>query len=276
MKASPKHRVTSSRATKERYEHAVKSGFSSGAVALEFFKNRADLEIGKKVSDQDLVTRADRTVESFLREEILSKFPDDGFWGEELGSVQSKTGYNWIVDPIDGTSAFIFGLSDWCVSISLMFNDETVASAIYLPCHDQMFQAMRGEGSYCNGTRLKIDASRSLASGFVAVDANDRSPADAVSSFIERLLEAGGMFYRNGVAASSICFVADGRLNGFYGYHVNAWDCLGSLLVVKEAGGISRPFTGGGSLDRGDTVLVGTPGVWEDLSRISDGLVVKY
>lgn len=276
MKGSTKTFDPISSDTIERYEHAVKCGFRSGAMALEFFNGRANLKIDKKVNDQDLVTKADRAIETFLREETLSRFPDDGFWGEELGSLQGKTGYTWIVDPIDGTSAFIFGLSDWCVSICLMFNDETVASAIYLPCHDQMFQALKGGGSFLNGTRLSIDASRSIGSGFVAVDANDRSPAFAVSSFIERLLGAGGMFYRNGVAASSICFVADGRLNGFYGYHINAWDCLGALLIVKEAGGETRAFTGGGDLSRGDTVLVGAPGVWAELIKISDGLIIRY
>ncbi len=276
MDNSKIHMDRASSETKDRYEHAVKCGFSAGSLALKFYKDRADLKIDSKVSSQDLVTRADRAVEIYLREEILSHFPDDGFWGEEFGDIETKTGYTWVVDPIDGTSAFIFGLSDWCVSISLTFCDQTVASAVYLPCHDQMFQASRGCGAFCNNKRLKIDASRSLRSGFVAVDANDRSPAKAVSSFIDRLLGAGGMFYRNGVAASSICFVADGRLNGFYGYHVNAWDCLGALLVVDEAGGMSRGFTGGGDLSRGDTVLVGAPGAWDELVRISDGLVIEY
>jgi len=255
----------------ERAAAAAEIAGAAGALALDFFARREDLVVEAKANAQDIVSRADREVEALIRARVAAAFPDDGFLGEEFGATPGTSGYRWVVDPIDGTSPFLFGLPHWCVSIAVHDGRETIAGAIDAPTAGERYVARLGGGAELNGRRLRISADLTIRNGVIGVGANHRTPPRAAARVIERLLAAGGMFYRNGSGALMLAHVAAGRLAGYWEAHMNAWDCLAGLLLVAEAGGRCAPFCAGRDLAEGDAVLAMAPGAWDGMKAVLDG-----
>jgi myo-inositol-1(or 4)-monophosphatase len=258
-------------AVDERHAAVEEIARAAGALALDFFARRGELVVETKANAQDIVSRADREVEALIRARVGARFPDDGFLGEEFGATQGTSGYVWVVDPIDGTSPFLFGLPHWCVSIAVQAGSSTVTGTIAAPTRDEVFTARRGGGAVLNGAALRVPADLTLQNGLVGIGANHRTPARPTALVIERLLEAGGMFYRNGSGALMLAHVAAGRLAGYWEAHMNAWDCLAGLLIIAEAGGRCAPFCPDGDLAPGDAVLAMVPGAWDGMRAVLDG-----
>lgn len=256
----------------QRHALAQAVAHEAGAMALDYFNKRADLVIEAKANAQDVVSIADKNVETLIRERVFSAFPDDGFMGEEHEDVVSRSGYTWVVDPIDGTSPFVFGLPDWCVSIAVRDEERTIASAIFAPCHNQLYHAVLGGGAWLDDKKLTIDPTLTLRNGLTGMGANHRIPADYITTFADRLIKSGGMFYRNGSGALMIAYVAASKLSAYFEPHINAWDCLAALLMVDEAGGWTQPFAAHGDLSKGDAVLAAAPGAKDELLAMAEGL----
>lgn len=237
----------------------------AGARALQHFGNLAGLTVEAKLNGQDVVSHADRDVEALIRAGIAASFPDDGFLGEEGGHAPGTSGYSWIVDPIDGTSCFLHGISNWCISIALAKHGTTVAGFILDPSADELFSARHGRGAFLNGQPLRVRESQSITDGLTGIGANFRVPVAVVPRFIEALLIAGGMFIRNGSGALMLAHVACGRLVAYYEPHINAWDCLAGLLLVREAGGWTAAYPPGEDLLAGGPVVAATPAARNDL-----------
>lgn len=247
----------------------------AGALALSYFYDRAALTIEDKANPQDVVSIADRNVETLIRERIAAQFPDDGVMGEEHAPLPTKSGYTWIIDPIDGTSPFVMGMPDWCVSIAIHDGTRPVASAIFAPRVDDLYHAVLGGGTWLNGHKLSVDPTRTIQSGLLGMGANYRIPRDYISRFADRLLDAGGMFYRNGSGALMLAYVAAGRLVGYFEPHINAWDCMAAILMIEEAGGWVAPFCADGDLMRGDAIIAAAPGAKDELARLTEGLIFR-
>lgn len=240
----------------------------AGALASAHFANVGALEIEQKLNGQDVVSIADRAVEDLIRSRISDIFPDDGFLGEETGMSDGKSGFVWIVDPIDGTSCFLHGLSNWCVSIALAKGSETHLGLIYDPSADELFVAAKGHGAFLNGTPIRVDLKGSIETGLTGLGANFRIPPASVSNFMHALLEAGGMFFRNGSGALMLAYVACGRLAAYYEPHINAWDCMAGLCLIREAGGWTADYPGGPDLIAGGPVIAAAPQMRDDLLRL--------
>jgi myo-inositol-1(or 4)-monophosphatase len=133
-------------AVAERHAAAEEIARAAGRLALDFFSRRDELVVEAKANAQDIVSRADREVEELIRARVTERFPDDGFLGEELGATPGASGYTWVIDPIDGTSPFLFGLPHWCVSIAVQSPGVTVAGAIAAPTRDEVFTARLHRG----------------------------------------------------------------------------------------------------------------------------------
>ena len=227
----------------------------AGATALQFFAARDSLVIEAKANPQDVVSRADREVETLIRERIATAFPGDGVIGEEHAPTVGTSGYTWVIDPIDGTMPFLSDLPHWCVAIALVQDDQTVAAATFAPVSGQLFDARRGSGFRCNGVARQIPADMTLTRAMTAIGASHRTPPTKIAAIIAQLLDAGGAFYRNGSGALMLAEVAMGRLAGYYEPHMNAWDCLGGMLMVSEAGGRTAPLDMDHMLTEGGPVL---------------------
>lgn len=239
---------------------------SEGAeLALRFFNARETLIVEDKVNPQDMVSQADREVEILLRDRISAAFPDDAILGEEGGGQGGTTGFTWVLDPIDGTAPFLAGLAHWCVVVALVKDDETVAGVIAQPMAAEVFSARKGAGMWLNGKQVVLGTELKISNCNIGMGISHRSPLPPFIEAIGRLCAAGGMFYRNGSGAVMLASVAVGRLGGYYEPHMNPWDCLAGLLMVREAGGRTLPFPPGPD---GGIVLAGAGGVYDDLEGI--------
>lgn len=242
---------------------------AAGAAALDLFNARDTLVVEAKANPQDVVSRADRETETLIRARIAAAFPDDGIIGEEHAPTPGTSGYTWVIDPIDGTMPFLSDLPHWCVAIALVHGADTVAAATFAPVSGQLFDARRGGGFRCNGVARHIPADMALTGAMTAIGASHRTPPDEIAAIIGRLLAAGGAFYRNGSGAMMLAEVAMGRLAGYYEPHMNAWDCLGGILMVEEAGGRAAPVDMPEMLAVGGPVLAAAPLVYPSLGTIA-------
>ncbi len=237
----------------------------AGQIALEYYRNRASLEIETKDGELDLVSIADRAVEEMIRAEIAASFPDDAILGEEGGSTGGTSGLTWVIDPIDGTVPFLMGLPHWCVVIALVEGPETLVGVIDVPVAGEHFAARAGQGVTLDGVRLRLGATQRIDQGFVAVGASARSAPGPIVGIIRRLMEAGSVFYRNGSGANMLASVAAGRLAAYVEPAMNPWDSVAGLLMIREAGGQIHPYPADSRLG---LTMGAAPGVWKDLSAI--------
>ncbi|MGY2049397.1 inositol monophosphatase family protein [Methylobacterium sp. JK268] len=241
----------------------------AGERALGFFEARDTLVIERKTSAQDLVSQADREVEILIRESVAARYPDDAVLGEEAGLSEGRSGYTWVVDPIDGTSPFLNGQPNWCVSIGVRGPGGRESGVIAAPVMRETYLAARGAGAWLNGRRLAIDPETTLTSANIGYGATSRTPAGEAAAFVERLYGAGGILFRNGSGALMLAYVAAGRLAGYFDPGLSAWDCEAGLILVEEAGGVAE--FDGDLLTRG-ALRAGSRAVVEDLRRLSAGL----
>ena len=238
----------------------------AGALAMRFWRDRARLTVEFKGTAQDMVSAADRAVEDLIRAEVTARFPGDGFQGEEGGSQPCTSGFVWVIDPIDGTSPFLAGLPHWCVTIAVREGARTVIGVTETPPTGEQFVAHAGHGAWLDGQRLRLDPARRLSDSVVALGASDRTPPTLAGDMVRRVLEAGGMVYRNGSGARMLADVAAGRLGGYMEPHMHPWDALAGLLLIAEAGGRVAPFPGDGT---GGLVMGCAPGLWDDMSAMA-------
>uniref|UniRef100_A0A7C1P6S4 Inositol-1-monophosphatase n=1 Tax=Agrobacterium albertimagni TaxID=147266 RepID=A0A7C1P6S4_9HYPH len=250
---------------RDRFRLASTVAAEAGALALDHFRNRNLLVVEAKATPQDIVSRADREVEDLIRARIGAAFPDDALLGEEGGGQSGDSGFLWVIDPIDGTSAFLAGLPHWCVVIALVQGGETVAAVTVHPCGNETFTAVRGEGAFVDSVALRCDPAHRIDNSLVAIGASHRTDPAHVGLVVSSLMEAGGMFYRNGSGALMLALVAAGRLGGYYEPHMNPWDCLAGLLMIDEAGGHTLPVTADPA---GGLVLGAAPNVFASLHAV--------
>lgn len=255
----------------ERFAQAQEIAARAGALALVYWRSRENLAIESKASLQDIVSEADRAVERQIRDEVAANFPEDGFLGEEFGATQGRSGFTWVIDPIDGTSPYLHGMPNWCVAIAVLHGAETVIGAIAVPTHEEDFAALKGEGCWLNGTRLTIPPDVTLRNAVTAIGASQHSDPEVSARLVAGLVRQGGIFFNNGSGALMLAYVAAGRMAGCLSEYMNAWDCLAGLLMVREAGGITAPFRADGDYSRPDRVLAAAPAAWPDLSQLMDG-----
>ena len=243
---------------------------AGGATALSYFSRRDTLVVETKYDLQDVVSIADREVEQTIADRIREAFPDDGFLGEESGLQPGRSAYNWVVDPIDGTSPFLNGMPNWCVSVAVLRDDVPVIGVIFAPTFEECYVAALGEGATLNGRRLQVDPARTLQNHVTGFGANSYVSPQQVGEIVAALLAAGGNFIRIGSGALMLAWVAAGRVVGYYEPYMHAWDCLAGYCLVKEAGGWVHPFnTDGDRITKGAQVLAVAPGAEADLRRIA-------
>ncbi len=249
----------------DRLAMARQIAAEAGQVALGFFNMRDQLVIEAKASPQDIVSRADREVEDLIRSRLAETCPDDAILGEEGGATGGRSGFTWVIDPIDGTSPFLAGLPHWCIAIALVQDEQTVAGVIEVPMAGEQFHSSRGGGAFINDQPIRVSTG-TLRDTLVAIGASHRTDPDHVAQVIGQLMRDGGIFYRNGSGALMLASVAAGRLGGYYEPHMHPWDCLAGMLMVEEAGGRCAPLA---DPLKGGLILTAAPGVWDDLGRVA-------
>ncbi|MDP3786955.1 MAG: inositol monophosphatase family protein [Candidatus Omnitrophota bacterium] len=204
----------------------------------------------KKISfkgDFNLVTEVDQKTEEIVIKTLRKYFPGDGFLSEEAGSEEGTTGRKWVIDPLDGTTNYAHGFPVYAVSIALEENGKPVFGAVFNPERDELFTAEINRGARLNGKSIRVshtpDLKRSLlATGF---SYNIKELKDNNIAHFEDFLFASQAVRRPGSASLDLCYVACGRLDGFWELELNPWDTAAGWLIVKEAGGEVTTFNGG-------------------------------
>jgi myo-inositol-1(or 4)-monophosphatase len=230
-----------------RAELAARVAREAGALALDFHRRRASLLIEQKSSPADFVTVADREVERAIRAALARVFPGEAFLGEE-----SADGFSggldraWVVDPIDGTHNFLRGMPYWNVAIAWVEEGRATAAAICDPIHGEVFHGARGQGAFvtsASGTaQLRAAETRSLAGAYLVLGHHDRHPDARYLEIRRKLMDVGAAMRNFGSAALQLSHVAAGKLDAFVELELSAWDAVGGLLLVEEAGGYATPF----------------------------------
>ncbi|HEY2315514.1 MAG TPA: inositol monophosphatase family protein [Streptosporangiaceae bacterium] len=203
-----------------------------------------------KSSPTDVVTQLDRAAEQLIRDRLLAARPADAILGEEGG----QTGHGnvrWIVDPLDGTVNYLYGLPDWAVSIAAEVDGDVVAAAVCVPLQRSMFTATLGGGAWLESAwhdgpqRLACNSGASLASALVATGFSYQAGQRAAQGkVIAAVLPQVRDVRRSGSAANDLCSVAAGRVDGYYEQGVHEWDVAAGGLIAREAGAVMGGLDG--------------------------------
>ena len=232
-----------------------------------------------KTAPEDIVTAADRESEDLIRGRIADARPGDGFFGEESDASASSSGLTWIVDPIDGTVNYLYGIPAYAVSIAVVEGDpdpntwRSLASAVVNPASGEVYTASAGGGAYLGTKRLQVATGKQLSLALVGTgfsyDSRRRGlQAEAVSMLIPRVRD----IRRIGAASLDLCNVAAGRLDAYYEKGLKPWDHAGGALVATEAGAKVAGLHGAAA-SRALTIAA-EPGLFEQLEPVLDELGV--
>ncbi|MBO9409749.1 inositol monophosphatase [Shimia sp. R9_1] len=240
-----------------RLAFAKDIAWEAGSLAQKLYQERDAGFVAVK-GLQDFVTLADRRVEELIRSEIAVHFPNDAVLGEEDG-FSGNSECVWVVDPIDGTANYMRGLPDWAVSIACCFGDEIRLGVIYAPKRDEMCWAEAGKGCFRNVAPANVSDCTRRDEALILLGRSGRASLQDYLNLVERIVESGMEYRRNGSAAVSLMDLAIGRAEGFHESHLNAWDALAGVLLVREAGGNVSCAQVPTFLERGGKVLAAAP-----------------
>ncbi|UPR53312.1 inositol monophosphatase [Vibrio cyclitrophicus] len=224
----------------QRLQVAIEIIKEAGKLARQAFITMTPDKIGYK-GPQDFLTETDLAVELLIRERLMAAFPNDSVYGEETGGeIGSNT---WILDPIDGTANFARGIPHFCIVIAYVCDNDTKLGLIFDPIHDELFTAEKGKGSNFNGCSLQVAQTNSFDEASFELGWNQRSSEENYFSVHKKLCHLGANVRRSASGALALAYVAKGRTDGYVELHMNPWDCLAGLLLVKESGGVVNNYT---------------------------------
>jgi len=216
----------------------------AGELLLARF-GRVAQGVEAKSSATDMVSDADREAEAALVELLGSERPEDGILGEEGASRPGSSGREWVVDPLDGTTNYLWSYPAWCVSVGLEDSGGGLAAVVHDPVRGETFRAARGRGADLDGHPLRVREGGSLgdaliATGFGYASAMRGEQAGVLTRVLPRVRD----IRRGGSAALDLAWVAAGRLDGYFERGGNPWDWSAGSLLVREAGGAIEPYEG--------------------------------
>ncbi|HUI11785.1 MAG TPA: inositol monophosphatase family protein [Bacteroidota bacterium] len=224
---------------------AIEAAVEAGKFLRSSIGNVRAIET-KAGEERNLVSEIDRGSEERIIGMIRSRYPDHGILAEEGGGGGKRGEYTWIIDPLDGTTNFLHGLPVFSVTIGIEHRGEIVAGVVYDPNLDILYCAEKGSGAYMNGRRMRASRTSELINSLLMTGFPydiAQNPAHAVEHFVEFLMAARGI-RRFGSAALDLCYVAAGRLDGFWEVNLHPWDMAAGVLLVTEAGGTVSDFQG--------------------------------
>jgi myo-inositol-1(or 4)-monophosphatase len=236
------------------------------------------LEVDTKSSPTDVVTQMDTAAEELLRGLICAARPQDGLLGEESGLRPGTSGLTWVVDPIDGTVNYLYGMAAYAISVAVVIGDpavdgawSTVAGCVHSPADGGTWTAGLRRGAFLNGRRLRMTEPPTLPAALVATGfgyraARRQNQARVLASLLPQIRD----IRRMGCAALDLCLLATGRLDAYYERGVNSWDIAAGRLVVTEAGGQVRGL--GSAPPSHDMVIAGCRPLVDDLADVLEGL----
>ncbi len=227
--------------------HVVEVAKRVGAFIRDERKSFSYEKVEFKKSKSNLVSYVDRGAEQRILEGIQSLIPEAGYITEEEQTNQEKKEYTWIIDPLDGTTNFVHGIPNYCVSIGLMYEKEIILGVVYEVVNSECFYAWKGGGAYLNHQPIRVSKATEvsevvLATGFPY---HNFEKLEEYFKILNQLMKNTQGLRRMGSAAADMAYVACGRYGGFFEYNLNSYDIAAGIVLVQEAGGTVTDFKGG-------------------------------
>ena len=238
-------------------------------------QGRERTSVQTKSTRTDMVSEMDRASERLIVRELLTARPGDGIVGEEGSARTGTSGLRWVVDPLDGTTNYLYGFPGWSVSIAAEDGAGVVAGVVVDPVHRELFSATRGGGAWRNGEPIACSAQSVLAETLVGTGFNyeaerRRRQAEVLVELLPRVRDVRRM----GAASVDLCSVACGRLDAYYERGLSWWDVAAGSLIAAESGAVVSSLADGGPVT-GDSVMASAPGVAASLSELLRSLCAQ-
>ena len=245
---------------------AVRAARRAGSIINRAALDGSALEVkSKRVND--FVTRIDRAAEEAIIAVVQNAYPDHAFLAEESGQTAGRGEYTWIIDPIDGTTNFIHGFPQYCVSIGVQHRGALAHGVVYDPVKNELFTASKGRGAFLNDRRIRVSKCLRLEGALVGTGFpfKELGRLDLYLSQFRKLLEKTAGVRRAGAAALDLAYVACGRLDGFWELGLSPWDMAAGALLIQEAGGLVGDLAGEQDFLESGDICAATPKVFPQL-----------
>ena len=249
---------------------AIKAARRAGQII-----NRASLDIGQlKITTKqqnDFVTEVDKAAEAAIIDTLRETYPKHAILAEETGaSGQQDSEFQWIIDPLDGTTNFIHGFPQYAVSIALAHKGVLTQAVVYDPTNNELFTATKGAGAYLNDKRIRVSKRNKLEESLIGTGFPYRmfEHVDAYLAIFKEMTKRTAGVRRPGAASLDLAYVACGRLDGFWEFGLSPWDMAAGALLITEAGGLVGDLSGEPNYLVTGNIVGGTPKVFSQILQV--------
>lgn len=252
---------------------AIKAARRAGQIINRASNDLDQLKVATK-QPNDFVTEVDQAAEQVIIETLQDAYPAYGILAEESGGRpglgQHDSGYQWIVDPLDGTTNFIHGLPQYAISIALARDGVTEQAVVFDPNRNELFSASKGAGAFLNERRIRVSRRVKLQEALVGTGFPYRmfDHIDTYLAIFKELAQKTAGQRRPGAASLDLCYVASGRYDAFWEFGLAPWDMAAGALIVSEAGGLISDLAGEANYLESGNVVAGTPKIFAPLLKI--------
>jgi len=250
---------------------AVKAARRAGDIIVQASRNLDLLNVSKK-SHSDFVSEVDRAAEDAIIRILRDSFPDHAILAEESGASGDALNaeFQWIIDPLDGTTNFLHGFPQYSVSIALKHKGILSKAVVYNPNNNELFTASKGGGAYLNNQRLRVSKRIRLEDCLIGtgIPFRDLTHMDAYLNIFKDIIPRVAGIRRPGSAALDLSYVAAGRYDGFWEIGLAPWDMAAGVLMIKEAGGLVGDLEGDDTYLESGQILAGNPKIFSQLLQI--------
>lgn len=226
----------------------------------------------------NFVTYVDKTAEAMIMAELGRFLPEAGFIAEENQDTKKGERFNWVIDPLDGTTNFIHHIPLFSVSIALLDGDDIVMGVVHEAARDECFYAWKGGAAFLNGKKISVSDTVQLADSLMATGFPyyDFTRLDPYLEIFRHLMQHTHGIRRLGSAAVDLAYVACGRFEGFYEYGLNSWDVAAGALIVRQAGGMVTDFKGQNNFLFGREIIATNKLIHDEFCELVDGFFRKF
>jgi myo-inositol-1(or 4)-monophosphatase len=252
---------------------AIRAARRAGSLISRASLDLDGITVSKK-RQNDFVTEVDRAAEQAILEIVLKAYPDHGIVAEESGLSGAKNAdFEWIIDPLDGTTNFIHGFPQYAVSIGIRHRGVLQHACIFDPTKNELFTASRGRGAFLNDRRVRVSKRAQLRDALIGTGFPYREgqDLDGYLAMFRRVTERSAGIRRAGAAALDLAYVACGRLDGFWELGLSPWDMAAGALLVIEAGGLVSDLDEEERYLQSGNIVCGTPKVFAPLLQLLSG-----
>ena len=248
---------------------AVRAARQAGSIMIRHLNQLETLEVVEKARNE-FVSQVDRLAEEAIIEVIRDYHPDHSILAEESGESGDHE-YQWIIDPLDGTTNYLHGFPVFCVSIAVAHEGQIEHGVVYDPLRQEVFTASRGQGAQLDGRRIRVSKRAQMSQSLIATGFPYRMNKQFIDDYLAMLkavIEDSAGVRRPGSAALDLCYVAAGRVDGFWEIGLNIWDIAAGALMIREAGGRISDYRGTDKYLENGNVVAGNPKIYSALSKL--------